>query len=391
MKESISKKFVILDDIFPHPYSLNSWRGIEFFSYLDNFQDTMILSTLDSISLLGGYSKEEIIELYEENYPLYFEKFQCLEQKKTLDLENAGFVYSIFLNNIWNNMEYIEKYRIPFVFELYPGGGFALDNLESDQKLKKIMASECFKGVIVSSVVTYEYLLNKKMCEKSKINLIQGCIVNSWNRGEKTKKLTYGSQKETFDIAFAAYKYSEKGHDKGYDVFIAVAKELSKISKDFVFHVIGNFDEQTIDVTSLGKRIHFYGVREETWFEDFYKNVDVFLSPNRAFELNKGSFDGFPTGCAIDALLEEVVLIATDELRQNMGQYINGEDLFIVDNNITIIMDRILYLYNNPQKIYEIGHRGAVRAKYIYSKEKQILPRVEYLKNKMKEVGMENE
>ena len=35
-------KLFIVDDVFPHPRSVDSWRGVEFHSYLDNFFEAQL-------------------------------------------------------------------------------------------------------------------------------------------------------------------------------------------------------------------------------------------------------------------------------------------------------------------------------------------------------------
>lgn len=375
---------LILDDIYPHPNSLDSWRGIEISAYLDNFPNSTIYSTMSSISLLGNYTKEEIISRFYKMKPSYISRF--VYEEKEACIKKADFVYSIFLNNIWENLEHIEKYGIPFAFELYPGGGFALDNEESDEKLRRVLCSDFFSGVIVTNIVTYNYLISKNYCLRNKVSLIAGCVLNNqvWQEQYILKK-NFGFEKENFDIAFVAYKYSKYGIDKGYDIFVKVAKELHKISNKFHFHVVGNFNEEVLEVNDLAGFIHFYGIQNAKWFNDFYQDIDVLLSPNKAFVLNEGAFDGFPTGCGIDAIIRKTVLIASDELNQNtLGQYQNGTDLYIVLNDPRLIIDRILFLYRYPHVLKKMSYLGFEKAKTIYSDAMQLKTRISFLGNCMR-------
>lgn len=376
----------ILDDVFPHPHSINSWRGTEFFSYLDNFSNSLIITSLSSIGLLGKESKRKILNEFHQNHTQYSKRLIYDPKNIEYYLKNAGMAYLIFLNNIWTHLNILEKHEIPFIFELYPGGGFALGNIESDQKLRRVMESRCFKGVIVSNIVTYRYLLEGKYCQAQKVCFIPGCVLNnnSWEKDITTKKY-FGYDKDTFDIAFAAYRYSDFGVDKGYDVFIQVIKTLHELSKKFRFHVVGNFDESIIDVNELKGYIEFYGVKETDWFNNFYKGVDVFVSPNRSSILNKGAFDGFPTGCCIEALVRKTVLIATDEMNQNNGQYENGKDIFIVNENPQIIVDRILFLFRYPYILRDMSENGCYRARDLYSYNRQIKTRINYLSKNLEQ------
>jgi len=70
----------------------------------------------------------------------------------------------------------LEKNKIPFVFTLYPGGGFGFEEESSDAKLKKVLSSKYFKKVIVTQRATYEYLVRKNFCSKEKISFIFGLL-----------------------------------------------------------------------------------------------------------------------------------------------------------------------------------------------------------------------
>ena len=87
-----------------------------------------------------------------------------------------------------------------------------------------------------------------------------------------------------------------KGVDKGYDVFIEVARRLRGLHGDIVFHVVGSFDESDIDVSDLQEGIKFYGVRQTDFFPGFYASMDIIRAPNAPFGICPGSFDAFLTG-----------------------------------------------------------------------------------------------
>ena len=218
-------------------------------------------------------------------------------------------------NNICNNLELIEKYGIPFIFTLYPGGGFILNDKESDEKLKKIFKSKYFRKVIVTQKITYNYLLKKAFCKKEDIEFIYGIVTPENVLERKPKDKTYFKKgKDILDICFIAHKYCNKGIDKGYDLFIDVAKVLSKKYSDIRFHVVGGFDENEIDISEIKDRIKFYGIKPTEKLIEMYNNLDIVVSPNRPFKLSKGSFDGFPTGSCTEAMINKVVLMCSDEL-----------------------------------------------------------------------------
>lgn len=370
-------KLYIIDDLFPHPRSVHSWRGTEFHAYLDIFFEAQIQTSLSSVGLVGAMSQDAILAQYEKQYPQYVKRLSVLEEGENARLQDAEMVYFVFLNNAWKYLEAVERAGIPFVFELYPGGGLALYQEESDRKLEAVMKSSCFRGVIVTNNVVYDYLLEHNYCRKEQILLVPGCVLDNrvWQKSGGNKRY-YGREKKTFDIAFASYRYSKYGEDKGYDTFLEVAKHLHDKSDKFRFHVIGNYDKTILDIGRLEGFISYYGVHASEWFNKFYQDMDVFLSPNKSSILRSRAFDGFPTGCAVDAAIRKVVLIAADELELNHGQYQNGKDIFIVENNVQVILDRILFLYRYPSMLKRMGESGYEKAKGLYSFERQMEPRI---------------
>ncbi|MEP7092893.1 MAG: glycosyltransferase, partial [Flavobacterium sp.] len=216
------------------------------------------------------------------------------------------------MSNIYRNLVWLEKYKIPFVFTLYPGGGFQVEDLISDQILQKVLASPQFRKVIVTQLYTKEYLIKNNFCEANKIEYVFGCVVPQLSLNANLSFKKKYPDKETFDIVFCAAKYMSKGLDKGYDVFIALAHSLIK-KYDFVrFHVVGGFDKEEIDVTLLDGKITFYGYQKFDDLNTIYQQMDVIVSPNKPFLYGKGAFDGFPLGTVIEAVLNNVVAIVTD-------------------------------------------------------------------------------
>jgi glycosyltransferase involved in cell wall biosynthesis len=113
-----------------------------------------------------------------------------------------------------------------------------------------------------------------------------------------------------------------RGLNKGYDVFIEVAKILYNLhGSNIVFHVVGNFDEKDIEVSELKDNIKFYGTRTTDWFPQFYANMDIIMSPNIPLhyimpEVKKSFIDGFPTGCCVEAGFCGTVVFCTDTVNQ---------------------------------------------------------------------------
>ena len=372
---------VIFDDVFPSIYS--PFRFEEYMEYFHNIKFVYALTTGISFDAIKEKRNvQEVIQDFEEKHPEFKKRIFKLdyEHKKELTKIRNKVGIITFLQNTSNNLELLERYEIPFIFTLYPGGGFILDDKTSDEKLRKICSSKMFQKVIVTQKNTYEYLIKKGFCEENQIEFIYGIVTpEEILRNDTAEKKYYKRGKETLDICFVAHKYSKKGLDKGYDLFIESAKHLAKKHKNIYFHVIGGFDGNEFDIAELGDRIKFYGVKTSKWLKEFYKHMDIIISPNRPFILAKGAFDGFPTGSCTEAMINGVLLICTDELKLNT-KFENGKDLILIKPQIDDILENIENLYNNPERIIEIASNGKERTKKIYSKENQIRPRIKTIR-----------
>lgn len=365
----------IYDNIFPHPIS--GFRHEEFKSLLNVFKKAKILVEPFSYSVLKTDVKIHKIHIFE-----FESKFPELKNKfvqKNIGVNiNTRLFYCVFLTNIFHNLEWLEKYKIPFVFTLYPGGGFQVEDLISDQRLQRVLVSPQFRKVIVTQLFTKEYLVKNNFCEANKIEYIFGCVVPQLSLNTNISFKEKYPNKETFDIVFCAAKYMSKGLDKGYDVFIALAHSLIK-KYDFVrFHVVGGFDKKEIDITLLDGKIKFYGYQKFDDLAAIYKQMDVIVSPNKPFLCGKGAFDGFPLGTVIEAVLNNVVAIVTDNLNQNTV-FENGEEIIIINGDMTSIEKEIINLIQSPKKLLEISQKGRNKFLEIYSNDYQMNPRIKIL------------
>ncbi len=374
------KKLVIIDDVFPHP--LSGFRYQEFTSILEAFPEAVVYTNGRSISALGNESIDELIAKYLEKYPAF--KGRVLRYNGEIP-KNTGLIYCTFLGNAYNDvLPMAEKYSVPFAFTLYPGGGFCIDNEESDQKLKAVCDSYFFEKVIVTQDLTKNYLIENGFTDPERIRDIFGVVIPLERlEQEATDKIRFGSDKKTLDICFVAHRYTEFGQDKGYDIFIDTAKELSK-KYDFVrFHVVGPWDESIIDVTGITD-ITFYGSHPQEWFEEFYRDKDIILSPNVNNLLFSGSFDGFPTGCVTDAALRKTAMLLTDPLSLNNGRFIDGKELVIIQHSVEDAVNKIEEYIKVPEKLSAIAEEGYKRVKALYDRSSQITPRISMLEDALR-------
>lgn len=386
---------VIFDDVFPS--ELSPFRFEEYISYFKEFKTVYVATTGSSLPALNEKRKlQEVINEFEFKYPMYKEKvFDVSKQNREKNLEKIKEIKNKIIiitfeqnviNDIYDNLEYIEKNKIPFIFTLYPGGGFILYDEKSDLKLKRICNSKYLKKVIVTQKITKDYLVENNICNSKKIELIFGVVTPEKNLNAKTvNKESYNKNKQTFDVCFVAHKYTKEGKDKGFDLFIDTAKEICKKYQNVKFHVVGGFNENDYDISAIKDNIKFYSILKTEELINLYRTIDVIISPTRPYILSKGSFDGFPTASSTEAMLNKVVLVCTDELHLN-NKFIDNKELIIVKPNVEDIVEKIEFLYNNPKQLMKISKAGLKKVKKVYSYKSQICPRIKIIRQIAKEL-----
>ena len=340
---------LILDDIFPH--LLSAFRIAEYNGYLERYDRSVVHSTGGAFPAVGEErSFTAVREEFVAQYPQFAGRVFPFDAK----LPRAQFAYFIFLHNVRHFVRLLDRSRTPFAFTLYPG--LLLKEPSSDTLLRQVCASPNLRKIITTQKLTHEYV--QDFIEAEKIEFIYGGVFPS------TKLTTaahprkyYQRDKSTFDICFVAMKYMPKGIDKGYDVFISVARALSRLYDDIEFHVVGTFDSSDIDVSEFKHRIHFYGARQTEFFPKFHASMDLILSPNVPFVLRPGAFDGFPTGACIEAAFCGVPVFCTDILKQNFA-FKDGEEIVIVPRDVDDICESINHYYRNYERLVQVGRSG---------------------------------
>jgi len=375
-----SPDVIIFDDLFPHP--AGGFRDQEYTCLLEAFDNSQIISILSESDLWGGCNKTFAPE-YKLSHPHISHKLRLIAPRQSalesLGKVNTKLVYTIFLNNIYTAIDHIEHMHTPFVFTLYPGGGFSINDASSDKKLARVLTSDYFRGVIVTQPNIYDYLIKNNLCKKEHIHYIYGSVMSLDNVNRKVDKYFLADGKSTIDLCFVAHKYSRHGQDKGYDIFIGVAKALCNIYDNMHFHVVGGFDEDVIDVTALAGRVTFHGTKHQRWLRAFFENIDIIISPTLPYILSDGSFDGFPTGSCVEAALSKVAVFSTDELCLNQGYFKDGEEIVIINPDIDYIIGCIDFYVKQPELLKTLSEAGYHRAKALFNYDAQIAPRIKIL------------
>lgn len=386
-RKTIQKEIAVIDWMFPQkePFGFRNIEINEYFSRTKNID----AYTMYPMKPWGdawfpwsyGLSKEvygENINGYLAYYPDNKGRIHYIDKEKKHKFKLA---YSFFLAETYVLLPFLERNKIPFVFILYPGGTFGINNQSSDNMLRRIFQSKYFRGVIVTQKLTKEYVLQKKLCDKKNIHYIYGGF-SQITKDQVQPKRYYKKHKNTFDVCFIAGKYTEKGIDKGYDLFVETAKILSKKSKDIRFHVVGGFQPEDMDLGSAATSFTFYGFKPASFFPDFFAGMDIFLSPNRPGALYEGNFDGFPLG--LDAPFCGVASFVSDELSMNRGEFTNGENIVIIPLDAKLIAKKITYYMDRPDKLYELGKKGKAKAQNYFDIDFQIKQRMKVIDNIVK-------
>ncbi len=365
---------IVVDDVFPN--KMSPWRYEEYLNYLKTFDNRLcILLTGGALKLLNDHrSVEQVIHEFEMNHPLYkdrLKKFVFFRKVK------ARLGYVVFLNNADIALSYFESNKIPFVFTLYPGGGFLLDEEESDNKLRRVTSSPFFKGVITTQKITSDYLIRKRFCAESKIHFIFGVVAPIQLLKSSIEDKAYFSN-QIMNVGFIAHKYMRGGVDKGFNHFIDAAKILSERGDNFCFHVVGPYNDTDCSHPETLQHVKFHGSLIPERLHDLHRILDVVVSPNVPFALNAGSFDGFPTASSTEAALNGVAMMVTDELELNPG-FTHMEDIILIKPNGDKIVEFLEYFSHHKEALTSLARKGMDKCKELYSEKNQIQGRINYI------------
>ncbi len=349
-----------MDDFFPN--TMTGFRVAEFNAYLESYDFVEIQTTC------GPDVK------YSTKYPQYRERVLNVNWYR---FDNVSLLYGVFLNNIYRVINEVEERRIPFYFTLYPGGGFGIGDVESNNKLDRVVFSPDLKSVVVTQKLTFDYLSRRYGKELPTIVDIYGVPLDGMSTAiSGLEKKYYGEEgRDVFNVCFVANKYMPDGLNKGMPDFREMASCLLGKFEDVCFYIVGNWDESDFYIKGYEEKFKFLGGLEIDALQSLYQEMDVIVSPHHPFKLYPGNFDGFPTTCVVEAALCGVVMLVYDDLLMN-SHYKNWSDIIIVDNNPNALVSAILKLKNNPVKLRSIGRQGKQRVEILFSSDTQIKPRV---------------
>jgi hypothetical protein len=322
--ENINASFLIFDDIFPNP--LSDWRQNEYLFYLENIRESKIITGLHNRTI-SNERKRQIEDFISEN---------TLDKNSVIlfnehDKFSAKLGYCLFFNNLKEIFPILVKNNIPFVFTLYPGGGFKLYDHDTEKNLSTYFSSTLFRHVIVNMPHVYDYLIQRFNIDRSRVSLIYGAPLSLPEIIDSSTD--YDS---VIRIVFSSHKYIQHGLDKGFDIFNKVAKYFEG-NPNFEFTCIGGFSEKDL-VTNTNNINFISNLLPEKLGSEFAK-YDIIISPNRSHVLHYGAFDGFPTGSVLHACNSGCMMMLTDDWNNAtpLGLVDNESYIFIAANSEFII------------------------------------------------------
>lgn len=340
---------IIFDDIVPSQFS--PFRTVEY-SHLLWFFNSALVSTQGWHTWIENAPFEE----QRASFPVDDETRSRIVPFDQLETLAGKLGYVTFLTNAYRLLPTFTRANLPFMLQLYPGGGFQIDRPESDTMLRSVVESPLCRGVITTQTITADYL-RKLGVAGDRIHPVYGGVFDSHNDFLFDAKPTYPDRKDTLDLCFVAHKYGEDLSSKGYDFFVTMAKALAPRFKHLRLHVVGGYGPDDVPLGPHADRFEFYGKQPSVFFAEFYPRMDAIVSFNRPFVLMPGAFDGFPTGACIEAGFRGVLNVLRDPLNLNVA-FEDGKDIVLLDADQTASIEKIGDLLADPQRLYAIAREN---------------------------------
>jgi glycosyltransferase involved in cell wall biosynthesis len=364
----------IFDNDQHFSFCRSPFRRTEYAYYLQAYATARVYSTFAERLASEGKALAEWQAEYQELEPQVFPLAQAARNPW------PRLAYTVFLTNAGYFLPFWERHNLPFAFTLYPGGGFCLNDAASDLRLRRVFTSPCFRKVIATQELTSQYVLARDMCRPEQVELIRGCVLPL---DELTRELPprrrFPEDKSTLDVAFVAFKYSPRGEDKGFDIFVSCAARLSQVLPQARFHVVGTFTADDLPSHAPRSRFTFYGPRPTDFFPQFYSGIDLMLAPTRPFVLAPGAFDGFPTAACTEAAACGVAVFCTDVLGMN-AFFVHDQDMVIIPPDADAASVAVLQYCRQPEKLRQLGANGRQVVLARYNRDAQLLPRLKSLR-----------
>jgi hypothetical protein len=287
----------------------------------------------------------------------------------------ARLAYVTFLGNAQRLLPYFKARSLPFILQLYPGGGFEVNQDATDKSLREVLLCDLCRGVIVTQTLTRDYIQDKIGVDPAKVTMVFGGVFDSRvNFDFSRDKLFYPTGKDTLDLCFVAHKYAGDLSSKGYDQFVAIALALAPELPNLRFHVVGDYGPEDIPLGAAENRFTFYGRKPSEFFAHFYPRMDAIVSVNKPFVLAPGAFDGFPTGSCLEAGFRGVLNCINDPLDLN-PTFTDGQDIVLLDYDTQRSIKMLRALLTEPSRMYELAYANWQKFQQIFDVDAQLWAR----------------
>jgi glycosyltransferase involved in cell wall biosynthesis len=288
--------------------------------------------------------------------------------------------YCVFLNNVAALLPTLEREGLPFAFTLYPGGGLT-QTPASAERLRRVCCSPCFSGMIVTQAVTQRWVEANDLAPPELVHPIWGVVAPTCAvppRGERGG--------DPVSICFVAQRYDPAGLSKGYDLFVDAAEIVADAVPEARFHAVGPWSKHDHPVSDrLGRRLTWHGCLPTPRLHTLYDRMDVIVSLSRP-GVNRGQYDGFPLGAAVEAGLRGVAVLASDEMNER-GPFRPDVDLQVVELHADPIAERLVHLARHPGEMVQLGENARAAFSDVYGFERQLRPRIELLQTLLDRSG----
>lgn len=354
-------RIVVLDDFFPDLRT--GFRVAEFTAHLRSGAVDAVLTTAEPF--------DELVAEFGRLHPAVAARVHRYSRE---ELATADLAHVVFLNNAAYYLDDLEAAGVPFVVTLYPGGGLDLGDAVAEQKLRAVLDSPLLRHVITTQPIV-SARVREVLGEDSPtpISEIPGIVTSPDYHvpGAGLRNDYFGSGKGCLDLAFAAFKYTERGADKGFPEFVEFVRLAGAAGLPVRAHVVGGFSLDDLAATAPTELFEFRPPLSTRELRAFYFGMDLIVSPNRPNVLGPGAFDGFPLGTSIEAALSGVAVMAADPLDQNT-LFRDGRDILIVDPDPREMLDRLQGVLEEADGLRRIARSGLLTARKHYGPAGQI-------------------
>ncbi|WP_375411314.1 glycosyltransferase [uncultured Bradyrhizobium sp.] len=366
-------RLLIIDDFYPN--LTTGFRIAEYNHYLRVFPDLLIASTS------SDFKRQHAV--FARLYPDVQGRVVAFDPAI---LPNAKLCFFNFLNNTHYHVDALEAAGLPFVFTLYPGGGFELESDAAKSKLTRVLGSPMLRAVISTQPITTD-VLRLMQCPVD-VHELYGVVINPayFRPSNPELRRTINSGDRAPKICFVAHRYDPGGSTKGYPVFIDVCAKLVDRHPGIEFAVVGNYGPGDLDIPpQLAGSLQFKGLMATSQLRQFLLTQDLMISPNQPYTVSGAAFDGFPTASCVEASLCGVAVLCADEL--NLNRFYGPDEMMICEPEASAILRIIEPLLENPSLLTQIGEHGRKKSALLFSAQAQLLPRTRILRDAAAQEG----